>query len=77
MQSLVLLSSLVLNTPVSISKLSDTQDLQNLVNEQVTAVQKHVSYKARQSILSNDLFQVQQLMKIAKQTVATTDLMSE
>ena len=77
MQSLVLLSSLVLNTPVSISNLSETQDLKKLVSEQVTTVQKHVSFKAKQSILSNDLFQVQQLMKLAKQTVNSTDLMSE
>lgn len=77
MQSIVLLSSLVLNTPVSINNISDTEDLQNLVNEQVTTVQKHVTYKAKQSILSNDLFQVQQLMKLAKQTVNSTDSMSE
>ena len=77
MQSLVLLSSLVLNTPVSISNLSDTQNLQNLVNEQVTSVQKHVSYKAKQSILNSDFLQAQRILKLAKQASNSTDSMSE
>ncbi|MDA8621884.1 hypothetical protein N9L48_04475 [Psychrosphaera sp.] len=77
MQSLVLLSSLVLNTPVSISNLSDTQNLQNLVKEQVTSVQKHVSYKAKQSIMNSDFLQAKQIFKLAKQTTNSTDSMSE
>lgn len=77
MQSLVLISSLVLNTPVSISSLSDTQDLNKLINEQVTTVQKQVHHNTQLSILDTDILQVRHIVKLAKRVSSTNNEASE
>ncbi len=77
MQSLVLISSLVLNTPVSISSLSDTQDLNKLINEQVSTVQKQVRHNTQLSILDTDILQVRHIVKLAKRASSTNNEASE
>ncbi|GAB2999915.1 hypothetical protein [Psychrosphaera aestuarii] len=77
MQSLVLISSLVLNTPVSISSLSDTQDLNKLINEQVSTVQKQVRHNTQLSILDTDILQARHIVKLVKSASSTNNEASE
>lgn len=78
MQSLLLATSIALTSPVSISTLSDTDELTKAVQQEVSTVRKVVEYKTKVDIQDSYFFQAAQSIKLAKKlSAAQPDVLGE
>ncbi len=66
MQTLVLLTSLVLSNTAPITKIVDENKLTETVREQVRSVQEEVIYKVKISASNNFLVKAKQVLLLAK-----------
>lgn len=66
MQSLILVASIALTSPVSISNLSDTEALTLAIHQEVNAVRKEVQYQTKVDIQDTFLFQAKHSIALAK-----------
>lgn len=71
MQTLLLATTIALTNPVSISSLSDTEVLNESIQQEMNSVRIMVQYQTRVDIQDTFLFQASESIKLAKKNTVS------